>query len=236
MRKLSVLVVDDTSTMREYIRFGLRDNFPGINIEEACTGKEAIAKLDQTEYDLVLCDWELPDINGDEVLHWVRTHPMLHQVPFVIISSRNDKETIIKAIHGGVDSYIVKPFTVGSLVQKITITLNGFDRRRFQRFNISGTIDLQVGERTINGDIIDISLGGVFIVASRNNLLPTVFEKVAVDVNLEAGKISGIEGFVIRIQAAEALSTAKNVKIAIKFTEVGQRIQKLQTLINFIKE
>lgn len=236
MKKFITLVIDDTSTMRQFIRHGLEENLPNVHIDEASTGKEAIAKLDQTEYDLVLCDWELPDINGDEILQWVRSHPIIHQTPFIIISSRRDKESVIKAIHGGVNSYMVKPFNVGSLIQKITAVLDGFDRRRFQRFEASGAIILKFNNNILEGTIIDVSLGGVFCISKRNNPLPSIFEKVSIDIKFDSGELSGIDGFTIRLQAAEALINAENVKIAVKFTEFDyHRNQELQKLLDSLK-
>ena len=62
MGKVNVLVVDDASFIRDLVKKGLRDNFPGIQIEEAINGRKAQVMLSRTAMDLILCDWEMPEM------------------------------------------------------------------------------------------------------------------------------------------------------------------------------
>ncbi|MBF0505359.1 MAG: response regulator [Nitrospirae bacterium] len=238
MKKLKVLIADDTASMRKFVKYGLEKSFPSILVDEAVNGREAQAKLDHTEYDLVLCDWEMPDINGDKILEWVRSHPTINSTPFIMVTSRNDKESVMQAIQGGVNSYVVKPFSAESLAQKITAVIDHFDRREFQRFEVNGSVNLHFGDQAIRGKIIDVSMGGIFSTVGRKSPLPAIFEKVMVDIKLEISeKLGGIEGFVIRLQAAESFIDSENVKIAVKFMDLpDQRKQELQRVMSSLKQ
>ncbi len=238
MKKLKVLIVEDAASMRKFLKYGLEKSFPGILVDEAVNGREAQAKLEQTEYDLVLCDWEMPDINGDKILEWVRNHPTISGIPFIMVTSRNDKESVMKAIQSGANSYVVKPFSAESLAQKITAVIDHFDRREFQRFGANGDISLHCGGKVAAGSIIDISMGGLFGTFSRKHPLPAIFEKVLVEIKVEnSEKLGGIEGFVIRLQAAESFIDAENVKIAVKFLDLpDERKQELQQCLSSLKQ
>ena len=221
MKKLKVLIVEDVASMRKFVRFGLEKSFPDLLVEEAATGKEAQAKLEQAEYDLILCDWELPDINGDEILIWVRNHPVLNSLPFIMVTSRNDKDSVTKAINMGVNSYIVKPFTAENLAQRIVAVIDKFDRRMFERVEADGAVEMRFSDVSIKGKLIDLSMGGLFCIFGRKNTLPGIFDTISADIQpCDDLKINGLKGFVIRIQAAEAFIDAEDVKIAVKFLDL----------------
>jgi len=235
MKSLKVLVVDDVASMRKFLKFGLEKSFPRIAVDEAANGKEAQTKLEQVEYDLVLCDWEMPYVNGEELLSWVRNHPTLCRMPFIMVSSRSDKLSVLKAREGGVDSYMIKPFTVDNLAHKVMLLVDKADRRESERFEAHGDIILHFKDQVARGSIIDISMGGLFGEFSRKNPMPSILEEVRVDIKLEDSqkKADGIEGFVIRLQAAEAFIDAENFKIAVKFLDPsGEGSKKIQQLID----
>jgi DNA-binding response OmpR family regulator len=235
MKSLKVLVVDDVASMRKFLKFGLEKSFPKILVDEAANGKEAQTKLEQMEYDLVLCDWEMPYVNGDELLSWVRNHPTLCRMPFIMVSSRSDKMSVLKARDRGVDSYMIKPFTVDNLAHKVMLLVDKADRRESERFAAHGDINLYFRDQVARGSIIDISMGGLFGEFSRKkNPVPSIFEEVRADIKLEDSqkKADEIQGFVIRLQAAEAFIDAENVKIAVKFLDSsGEGSKKIQQLI-----
>jgi CheY-like chemotaxis protein len=226
MPKLKILIVDDVASMRKFAKFSLEKSFPNIAVDEAANGKEAQARMEQVEYDLVLCDWEMPDITGDEVLDWMRRHPTLSATPFIMVTSRNDKQSVLKAIESGANSYVVKPYTAEMLAQKITAVMDKFDRRQHERFNANGTVNVHFRDLVARGSIIDLSQGGVFCTFSREDPIPAVFEKVLLDIKLEnESKCNGIDSFVIRIQAAEAFIDSENLKLAFKFMEMPETKQ-----------
>ncbi|VVN75182.1 response regulator [Pseudomonas fluorescens] len=124
MNKVSVLVVDDASFIRDLVKKCLRNYFPGIKIEEAVNGKKAQTLLAREAFDLVLCDWEMPELSGLELLTWCREQDHLKTLPFVMVTSRGDKENVIQAIQAGVSGYVSKPFTNEQLLTKVKQALH----------------------------------------------------------------------------------------------------------------
>ena len=124
MSKVSVLVVDDASFIRDLVKKCLRNYFPGIKLEDAVNGKKAQAILMRETFDLVLCDWEMPEMSGLELLTWCREQPHLKAMPFVMVTSRGDKENVVQAIQAGVSGYVSKPFTNEQLLTKVKQALN----------------------------------------------------------------------------------------------------------------
>nr|WP_064493738.1 response regulator [Pseudomonas chengduensis] len=119
MSKVSVLVVDDATFIRDLVKKGLRDNFPGVQIEEAINGRKAQQMLSRQVVDLILCDWEMPEMSGLELLTWCREQENLKTTPFIMVTSRGDKENVVQAIQAGVSDYIGKPFSNEQLVTKV---------------------------------------------------------------------------------------------------------------------
>lgn len=222
MKNLKVLVIEDMAAIRQFMKFCLDKSFTNVSIVEAETGREARAKLEQEQYDLVLCDWGLPDISGEEILQWMKDSPSLRETPFIMVTSKSDRESVIKAVSSGVSSYVVKPFTADSLAQKISAVVDTFDRREHERIEADGTITLHNDKLAARGNIIEISMGGVFGMFSRQGPLPGILDRALIDVSAAgAPEVKGIEGFVIRIQAAEASPDTEEIRIAFRFLELS---------------
>ena len=124
MSKISVLVVDDASFIRDLVKKCLRNYFPGIRTEDAVNGKKAQAMLAKEAFDLVLCDWEMPEMSGLELLTWCREQDNLKTMPFIMVTSRGDKDNVIQAIQAGVSGYVSKPFTNEQLLTKVKQALH----------------------------------------------------------------------------------------------------------------
>ena len=119
MSKVNVLVVDDAPFIRDLVRKCLRSAFPGMAIDDAVNGRKAMAMLDKEAFDLVLCDWEMPEMSGLELLTWCRQQPALKNLQFIMVTSRGDKENVIQAIQAGVSDFVGKPFTNEQLLTKV---------------------------------------------------------------------------------------------------------------------
>ncbi|ADZ93344.1 response regulator [Marinomonas mediterranea] len=118
---LKILVVDDASFTRDLIKRSVRKSFPGTTVEEAVNGRKAQQLLQKIQFDMVLCDWEMPEMTGVELLKWCREQPQYAKeaVPFVMITSRGDKSHVVEAVQSGVTDYLGKPFSAEQLNQKI---------------------------------------------------------------------------------------------------------------------
>lgn len=119
MSKVSVLVVDDAPFIRDLVKKCLRNYFPGMVIEDAVNGRKAQTLLSREAFDLVLCDWEMPEMSGLELLTWCRQQESMKTLPFIMVTSRGDKENVVQAIQAGVSDFVGKPFTNEQLLTKV---------------------------------------------------------------------------------------------------------------------
>jgi two-component system chemotaxis response regulator CheY len=116
--KVKVLVVDDFPTMRRIVK-NLLKQLGYENIDEAEDGVAALAKLKNGGYGLVVSDWNMPNMEGIDLLRAVRAEPVVKDIPFLMVTAEAEKEKVIEAIKAGVDNYVVKPFTAEVLKEKL---------------------------------------------------------------------------------------------------------------------
>lgn len=113
-----ILTVDDMATMRKIIK-SLLNQLGYSNVDEAENGKEALAKLKQQKYNLVLLDWNMPEMDGITLLQEIRKDPQLKDIPVIMVTAEAKKENVLQAIQTGANNYIVKPFTAETLKEKM---------------------------------------------------------------------------------------------------------------------
>lgn len=116
--KIKILVVDDFSTMRRIVKNILKQ-LGYENIEEAEDGAQAYNKLKSGNFGFVVSDWNMPNMDGLELLKRVRSDPELKGLPFLMVTAEAEKDKVIEAIKAGVSNYIVKPFTAEVLKEKM---------------------------------------------------------------------------------------------------------------------
>ncbi|WP_287031235.1 response regulator [Pseudomonas sp. UBA6310] len=153
MSKVSVLVVDDASFIRDLVKKGLRDHFPGIQLEEAVNGRKAQQLLGRVTVDLILCDWEMPEMSGLELLTWCREQDTLKTTPFIMVTSRGDKDNVVQAIQAGVSDYIGKPFSNDQLINKV--------KKALSRAGKLEALSASAPARTLSGGIPNDSLAAL---------------------------------------------------------------------------
>ena len=113
-----ILVVDDSSLMRNFAKGSLKQ-LKLNNVDEAENGEEALLKLKKDMYDLVLSDLHMPNMNGLELLKAVRSDSNLKDIPFIIMTLHGKKDLLLEAVKEGLNDYLLKPVTAGSLGQKL---------------------------------------------------------------------------------------------------------------------
>ncbi|MYZ52906.1 chemotaxis response regulator CheY [Malikia spinosa] len=116
---LKFLVVDDFSTMRRIVRNLLKE-LGHASVDEAEDGVAALSKLKRDSFDFVISDWNMPNMDGLQLLQAVRADPALSALPVLMVTAEAKKENIIAAAQAGASGYIVKPFTAATLDEKIT--------------------------------------------------------------------------------------------------------------------
>jgi two-component system chemotaxis response regulator CheY len=119
----TILVVDDSSTTRSLIASQLSE-CGDYEIQEAATGFEALKMLPAGKVDLIITDINMPDINGLELISFVRENPIYRDIPTVIISTEDSEEDRKRGMELGAEEYIVKPFTAGELREAVERVLN----------------------------------------------------------------------------------------------------------------
>ena len=117
-KNIKILVVDDFSTMRRIIKNLLRD-LGFTNTAEADDGLTALPMLQGGGFDLLVTDWNMPGMQGIDLLKAVRADPKLAHMPVMMVTAEQKKEQIIEAAQAGVNGYIVKPFTAATLKEKL---------------------------------------------------------------------------------------------------------------------
>jgi len=115
---MKVLIVDDFATMRRILK-NIMKQIGFSDITEADNGKNALKALKSDKIDLVLCDWNMPEMAGIDVLNSVRADDDLKHTPFIMVTAEAQKENILEAVKAGVSSYIVKPFTAETVEEKL---------------------------------------------------------------------------------------------------------------------
>jgi two-component system chemotaxis response regulator CheY len=117
-KNMKVLVVDDFSTMRRIVKNLLRD-LGFTNIQEADDGSTALPMLQSGTFDFVVTDWNMPGMQGIDLLKAIRADASLSHIPVLLITAEAKKEQIVMAAQAGVNGYIVKPFTAATLKTKL---------------------------------------------------------------------------------------------------------------------
>ncbi|AFT71658.1 Response regulator receiver domain protein (CheY-like) [Alloalcanivorax dieselolei B5] len=117
-KNMSILVVDDFPTMRRIIRSLLKELGYG-NVDEAEDGQEALTKLRGGGFQFVVSDWNMPNLDGLEMLKQIRADGELNHLPVLMVTAEAKKENIIAAAQAGANGYIVKPFTAVTLEEKL---------------------------------------------------------------------------------------------------------------------
>ena len=115
---IRVLVVDDQMTMRSLVRTGLQQ-LGFVDIAEAPDGEQALRSMLTRPVHLVISDYNMPKLDGLGLLRAIRSHPPLAKTAYIMLTGRADKELVQKAVQFGVNNYLVKPFTVTTLKEKI---------------------------------------------------------------------------------------------------------------------
>ncbi|PKH26984.1 chemotaxis protein CheY [Enterobacterales bacterium CwR94] len=117
-KNMRFLVVDDFNTMRRIVRNLLKE-LGFNNVEEAEDGVDALNKLRTGGFDFVISDWNMPNMDGLQLLQTIRADGALGSLPVLMVTAEAKKENIIAAAQAGASGYVVKPFTAATLEEKL---------------------------------------------------------------------------------------------------------------------
>ncbi len=219
-----VLVVDDSATARTAIINVLRDRLYCKEVFEASNGKEGLRILQQhPEIDWIFCDWEMPVMTGDQFLTAVRENPETAHLPFIMITSKGDRDSLVTAVQLGVTSFVVKPFTAKKLVEKVFLARGRMERRNAERIKASNGQKARLkftGKDAVESDMIDVSLSGLLTLCDHEPIKGiAVFDKVQVQVTLpHSDKQLNLPCQVIRLEADPMHpSRSDQIRVATRF-------------------
>ncbi|HLG55849.1 MAG TPA: response regulator [Vicinamibacterales bacterium] len=116
------LIVDDSSTMRRII-INTLNKLGHQDVYEAGNGKEGLERLTAGPIDMIITDWNMPEMSGIEFIRAVRATAAVKDVPVLMVTTNAAKDDIVEALKAGVNSYVVKPFTPDTMKEKIEAVL-----------------------------------------------------------------------------------------------------------------
>jgi CheY-like chemotaxis protein len=200
---------------------------PDASIQEAENGLKAQTLLLGSEFDVVLCDWDMPQLSGHELLEWIRSHERnrIKDVPFIMVTSNGEKERVLQAAKAGVSGYIVKPFSAQHLVRQVQ---NALAKRQVGPAAASErpadtttrpSACLQFAGRSVKLDVRSIVTKGVTGLVSGSEPVPGILATVVLELALPGGRSQPFSGYVCRIEAAEDSPTPRHLALSIRLTE-----------------
>lgn len=227
MKKISFLVVDDSPTIRHLVQQSLQLIFGSDQILLAEDGRIALEMLREQQVDIIISDWNMPNMNGEELLYQVRNNSALKETPFIMMTTNADRDFIIMAIQLGVTQYIVKPFSTHELETKIRASINVLNRRQEKRYTLPTHIaQVQVGKKTFAGQLLDMSRTGAAITGIKYDPVVGLFKMCEVELKLldpqglekETSLISGLFGRIVRLEAEDTFHpTSLDYQMALYF-------------------
>ena len=183
MNEIKILLVEDEEKLARFVELEL--NHEGYAVTKAFTGREGYDLAVSGEYDLILLDIMLPEINGMEVLRRLRR---ISQVPVIMLTARDEVMDKVSGLDQGADDYITKPFAIEELLARIRVTLrkhnNGADGELLSALGVS--LDIKRHLVTVNEtpleltkrefDLLHYLLKNKGVVVTREMLLENVWE------------------------------------------------------------
>ncbi len=223
MEKKKVLLVDDVGLFLQLEEtFFKRKN---CLILTARSGEEALKIVKENKPDLIVLDFYMPGMNGDEVCRIIKSDPALKDIPIIMVSKSSKAEDIEKCIKAGCDHYMTKPIRQTELLEKAAELMN-IPVRKSMRIFVKIEVEGKSGIQSFFGRTENISSSGIFIICEKDLelhsnvtlrfLLPGSEEEIVV------------KGEIVRIDPS------KNIGYGIRFTELSKEAE--EKLKNFIKE
>jgi two-component system, chemotaxis family, chemotaxis protein CheY len=120
---MRILVVDDSTTMRR-ILINTLNKLGYTDVVDGCNGREGLEKLAANPVDLVITDWNMPEMSGIEFIRNIRSSDKFKSIPVLMVTTNAAKDDIVEALKAGVNNYVVKPFTPDVIKEKIEAVLS----------------------------------------------------------------------------------------------------------------
>ncbi|MCP4598341.1 response regulator [Neptuniibacter sp.] len=254
MSEMKVLIVDDARFIRDHVSRIVKEHFPEYQVDSAEDGEAGRTLMSKTNYDLILCDWEMPGMSGLDVLQWARQQSQYVDVPFVMVTSRGERDYVLQAIQAGVNDYMGKPFEDSQLVDKVKkfigkrIETSSESRRKAAQMLAAGKTaasqkktakkpkglaQLRVGAGVLKCAIKEITLQHAQVAVKREDGVPQLLEQCVLDIESASGKsVAQMNGFVGALAANERSTETTFINVDVQF--VDNDPDKLEVLTGYI--
>lgn len=247
LKNKTVMIVEDNATIRRFTASVLKNQLNCSNVLQAASANEALEtikaiKRRRAPLDLILSDWEMPGMTGDEFLLAVRENVETTDIPFIMVTSRNDRDSIIMAAQAGVSEYIVKPFTASALLQKISRAFQLQERRAMTRFKSIGGDKAEIifsGTVRYSGSVVNLSQTGVLLRAPLFRHAPvSVYEIVTLALKLGADTEISASAELVRMETdKENLENKSLMLVGFQFHELDDKsAEKLRVALTKLPE
>lgn len=255
MAGLKVLIVDDARFIRDLVKKIVSTGFPQSEVQAAEDGEAGRKLMLQNKFDIILCDWEMPGMSGLELLQWARKEPNYQTVPFLMVTSRGERDYVLKAVQSGVNDYIGKPFEPAHLIEKIKTWLakggetNAVARRRAAQLLAAeqgatkkpaqkkpkGLAQLRFGGAMHRCAVKELTLQQVKVAVKREDGIPSMLEPTVVDIEQVSGQDTiQLNGFVRAIEAHEPKVDTTFLNVDVLF--VDNDPEKMELLSRYIDQ
>lgn len=237
----TALVVDDEYEVRKFVAGLLTTQLGFSKVTEAQSAEIALEFFKSGEkFDIIFSDWEMPRMKGDEFLVEIRKNPMTKKTPFIMMSYKKDKESLVAAIRAGVTNYIVKPLTAGVFMQKVKKTLSDIERKEVENFKsqIKYLVELTLTEDlVVPSELIEVSDSGCVVrtpIYKRG--LGCVYDIMPLAIRFEGSQFN-VEGEIVGVQEDKVdISIRQFVMVSFKFRDLDKKNQtKIDRLVAAFK-
>ncbi|CUB05172.1 response regulator [Marinomonas fungiae] len=240
MKDLTFLVVDDSQTVRSLVKTAIFTQFGSNRIFTASNGVQAKDILLSKEVDVIISDWEMPKMSGQELLAFVKKSKKLSKIPFIMMTTRGGKESVLEAIQNGVSHYVVKPFTTEKLEDAIRRSWTSSRKRKEMRYAglPQHILKIATPEQMLDGRIQNISRSGALLDLPFHSAL-ALFSNIRMHISIPLNdndtiQLFNLAGRIIRISAHDASDpNNKNCSIALIF-DYEKCEQKTKDSLNYL--
>lgn len=222
-----VLVVDPTQQIVSIVSRMLKEQLKFGQVIGITDSREALNIIRQERPDWIISDWEMPNVSGLDLLKEVRSKPETAETPFILMSARSDKESLIEAVSAGISDYIAKPFSPAKLLEKLKRFTNIKQLNRSIRVTPTDEYIVEIEAtdgKKYNSTIVNVSLTGCLLRAPILKGGLYLYDVAPLTLKLVENNIQ-IKGAVIRLEVDKVSSkeASQFMTVAMNFIEISDQ-------------
>lgn len=220
------LVVDDSLSISQIVCQLLRNELKFGKVISATNGRQGLQLFKAERVDWVFSDLEMPEMNGLELLAAIREHSRGKNIPFILMTSHSDKETLAKVMGGGASDFLAKPFNPATFIQKIQ-RIAGGERRVAERVAVAKPHPCRIMFSTTviyKAELVDISATGCLLRAQPFRQGGMVYDLAQLSLELD-GKTVTSKGLLVRLEVDRNDAVNKSMLTAFHFLELDEASQ-----------